>query len=489
LRGSSIQPLFMASNIRLGDLLNALSESEKIDFQRFVASPYFHDTHAIEEVLTLLTYLLGQKNNSSLEDGFDKELAYHAIFPDKKFVEKKIEKLLSVLHQLLKRFIIMRQRADQEFDGTIAQLTFFRERNLHNRFDNLSTTLLQSLAQEKKASHKTLKNQFLLDYEICSYDLAYNAKKSHVKILETIESLEASFLFSKLELLNQCLMAQKKTFFEMPPEMKDIIDNTFFPEALLQRHPILMLSYRLFRLLEKDLPEVSDFDSLQRLFDENEDNIDEGYIQVLYTYLRSLCAMLVNNNQVTYLPILFKLHQKHYEKGYLTPNGLIYPFTLLSVSNTALLLGEIEWCDTFIEETAFKIMSENPDRDFYKICKANLLFFKKQFEEALAILPTTFNNFDFLLFARRLEIKCYYELKSDLLDYKVDAFKMYVSRASKAITEQVRERNANFINLLTQINNSRIDDAQRAKKLMARIESKQLITDREWLIEKVKMMG
>jgi hypothetical protein len=46
----------------------------------------------------------------------------------------------------------------------------------------------------------------------------------------------------------------------------------------------------------------------------------------------------------------------------------------------------------------------------------------------------------------------YYELNSELLPYKLDAYKMFISRAShKLIPPQIKDYNTNFVNLLLQI--------------------------------------
>lgn len=82
-------------------------------------------------------------------------------------------------------------------------------------------------------------------------------------------------------------------------------------------------------------------------------------------------------------------------------------------------------------------------------------------------------------------MKIYYELGSDLLPYKISAFKMYLSRTSKkTISPLTWEQNSNFVNLLFQLYSSEPGNKERKRKLHERILEKNSIADREWLLEK-----
>ncbi len=476
------------TGIRIGDLLAVLTAQEKSDFQRFVDSPFFNDGPSAKDEALLLAYLLriqGQPADEEDEEGFDRLAAYEAVFPGQRFVEKKLEKLLSNLHALLKHFIIVKYRETEKFEGEIAQLRFFRDRGLHSRYENQSRNLLIMLEQHVHSRAK-IKDSFLLKYELCQYEYLFNNKKAHQIIPEVLEDLEADYLTIKLELINQYLLAQKKVLFEMPEDMQGLLNQNQIPDILLSKHPNLLLAHKISNLFRPALPNVDSFFELQALLQKYEPIIAPEEAQIFAVYLRNLCFLLVINNHSEYLPVLFNLQKEHYRSGYLSHEGKISPFAVLGVSNTALMVGEIEWCEQFLAETEHNILGETPEKHYFNLCKANLLFYQKQYQPALDILPLNFSIMEYLLFSRRLEIKCYYELASDLLDYKLDAFKMYLSRASKTlIAESVRERNANFLNMLIQINkHSGLKSKEHVQKLLARIEAKTQITDREWLVEK-----
>ncbi len=93
--------------------------------------------------------------------------------------------------------------------------------------------------------------------------------------------------------------------------------------------------------------------------------------------------------------------------------------------------------------------------------------------------------------ARRLELKIYYELHSDLLDHKIDAFKMFISRAGrKVFSANLHELFTNFVNFVRQLSQSQGPQAKkRSQTLIKRINEKKMVAERLWLLEKAKELG
>jgi hypothetical protein len=188
--------------------------------------------------------------------------------------------------------------------------------------------------------------------------------------------------------------------------------------------------------------------------------------------------------------MLFRLQKEHYERGYMHHyGGKISATAFLSLSNAALKLGEHDWAKDFILTHKGRVFDDNEHQDYHRLILANYFFHIGEFDKALDTLPQSFQDLDFHLFSRRLELKIYYELRSDLLPFKIDAFKMYLSRASqKVLSALIRDRNANFVNLLFQIYSTSRGDSTRAKRLLERITEKQTVTDREWLLDKAQAL-
>jgi hypothetical protein len=475
----------MVLNIKVGSLLAALSKTEVIEFEKFVASPFFYNGTQYGNLQALLRYVLEKMEVIDTdESSFDRTVAFALTYPDQLYSDGKLEKSLSGLHLLLKRYIIFCQQeiSGYEFEGMLYQMSFYRERQLKSRFENQQEQMSKHDDLTGVVKEFSLRRRFLLDYETYNFDLRYKAKKPYDKTLQLLESLEASHLLSKLDLLNQYLLARHITKFDLPEEIKEIIEG-YFPEKIIQKYPILLLSYKVFQLLRHDIPPLSEFENLHIMINQYQSNLDIPFVRILFTYMRNLCVILINDNMPTYLPIHFELSKTHYERGCLYYNGKIHGSTLISISQTALLVHQIKWAETFIDAHENLILNDTPKKDYFNLAKANLLFHQKKFDDALGLIPETMNVIDFSLLGRRLEMKCFYEIQSNLLDYKIDTFRMFLSRTGKKLLPAIQKnRNSNFVNLLARIVTTPKGDKKRVEKLLKSIEEEKYIVEREWLV-------
>jgi len=166
-------------------------------------------------------------------------------------------------------------------------------------------------------------------------------------------------------------------------------------------------------------------------------------------------------------------------EGKLTPNR-----RLVIVEN-ALAINAFEWAMEFLETNKNLIHGENESHDIYRYIQARYLFATGKYDQCLDMLPETSLYLEFLLLGRRLEIKAYYELGSDLFQYKLDAFSVYLSRTSpKILSEKFRQANVLFTNFLTQITSSIPGDIDRANLVYKRIHKNRQVIDWHWLLEK-----
>ncbi|HRF38937.1 MAG TPA: hypothetical protein PK198_09110, partial [Saprospiraceae bacterium] len=159
------------------------------------------------------------------------------------------------------------------------------------------------------------------------------------------------------------------------------------------------------------------------------------------------------------------------------------PSAYLSIAKTAIKVGNTGWALSFVEDYKDLLFDEDEKEAYYRLNKAECLFSMGQFEEALDVLPAIFSDALYLTHCRRLELKLLYKLNSDLLSYKVDAYKMFLSRASKKLLSDMRrEVEGNFINLLVQLINCPPGNKAKAAKIIQRIHEKRVVADKEWLM-------
>lgn len=147
--------------------------------------------------------------------------------------------------------------------------------------------------------------------------------------------------------------------------------------------------------------------------------------------------------------MLHELYKDNLVRGYLHYEGKLHPSRYIAVSSHAIRVKDFDWALEFIEKYKNELIGENETRDIYRMNLANYLFAVGRFDECLDNIPSSSPFLDYMLKGKRLELKALYELRSDLLSYKLDAFKMFLSRTSqKLLSEQQRRIHGDFANFL-----------------------------------------
>lgn len=478
-------------NSQVIDLLRHFSPEEWPEFKAFTASPYFNRGSFVEETSALLAFLEKAQPDFS-ESSLDRQAAYKAVFPKKLFVEGKLDKVMSELHLLAKEFVAVHRymQSENEFQRALDQMFFYRTHHLENRFENLKQRLVKHQSDALYQDQTFFQRAFLLDYEIHNHHNLHNQKRGDLHIPDTLESLDVHYFFLRTELLNTYLLQQKVIQLDIPPEVLHTIRESRLPERYTRAYPVLHISHEILRLLEKDSATPQEFEEIHGLLSQHETKIEPNLLRFYLTYIRNLCVLLGNRGQANLAPVLFQLQKDHLARGYLYYDyydNKISPSAFLSMCSTAFKLKEYEWAKTFIADHEGRIMGDNDTHDYCRLLQANYWFVLGDYDRALDVLPPAFQDLDYHLYARRLEMKIYYESGSGLLPYKMDAFKMYLSRASqKVLAPAKKEMNGNFVNLLLQLHAVVKGDTARAQRIIERIKSKQVLAERDWLMEKAQ---
>lgn len=276
----------------------------------------------------------------------------------------------------------------------------------------------------------------------------------------------------------------------MPEAIHLALEESDLPLRYLNESIILLITYKIFRLLRQNEPSVSAFQELIDLLNTYEFQIEPPLLKQFYTYARNFCVILINSGSVDLMPVLHYLQQDNLKRGYLYYDGKISPSAFMSVVTVAIRVKNFDWALAFTESHRDKVIGDNDTHDLYRLNRATCLFELGQYDEALALLPDNSPFADYLLMIRGLELKIMYETNSELLPYKVDAFKMFLSRAShKFLAPSVRVFQNNFVNFLQQLMHSIPGDKVRAERLYQRIATRKFVAERDWLLKKARQLA
>lgn len=470
------------------ELLEAFTTVELAEFQLFVRSPYFNRGEFCDEAPLLLQALM---NNSSPEWRWEEEtrrVAYTAVFPGMPFIEGKLEKVMSLLHRLARLFISLHSKLSQadDFQQTLELARFSRKRALQNRFRNTMQKLREQFgAADSGEDIRFFKRRFQIELEEYEYENLLNHKRGDINIPRTIEALDMYYFSLKSHLLNNLLLQQRVTFLGLNGSDNPVLNDHSVPGYLAEKSAVLRVSSAFLEVLRLEKPAKEQFHALAMMMLEAEGKIHPDLLKDYYSFLRSCCILLVNSGHLDYLPTLFDIQKEHLRRGYLYYDQKIPAAMFQNIINVALRVGEYDWAFQCIQSHAGRIIGDNDQQDYYRLNLANYFFHTGRFDEALDVLPQTLADVEYHLMARRLELKIYYSQHSDLLSYKIDAFKMYLSRSFlKPLPAIQKERNGNFVNLLLQLSHTAKGDQTRVQRLLTRIRTKTWVTERDWLLEK-----
>lgn len=483
----------MKHNSALIDLIRTLQPGELEELRVFVQNPVPVSVQSTQPTLQLYAAIAAAAPGFSAEN-LTKERLYAALYPGESWVEGRLKKAMIALHKQVQAFLLIRHYFQEE--NTVQQqmdlCAVFQKRGLKSRYEQMLRKAADSLetALEKDAEYYRLK--FRIDLARNNEALAKNQTRTDLPIPQMLQNLAVSYHINRLEILNFFLNQQKLTQVDAVGPVRYALQETV-PGDYLDASGDLFIQQRMYEFLTQDQLSPDAFRDLNRAILQREPTISPGTLRNAYTMLRNVCQQLIYSGHKEYLEVLHELLRDNLERGYLyypETDQKITPGAFLNLVNVGLLTRQYAWVRDFLASHREAILGDNETGDYYRLNYASYLFAIGEYEAALDSLPPAFSNISYQLIARRLEIKVFYELQSELLEFKLDAFKMYISRASrKFLSRELRGRNADFANLLAQILQSTPGDAGRKEQLLKRIRERVWAAERDWLLEKVQALA
>lgn len=472
------------------DVVQALQEHEAEEFNAFLDSPYFTKgfNSDVKPFFQLIYKAIREGNLEKLE----KEDLHTMLFGKKTFVESKVDKLMSDLKRLLEKFLLTQRyfSEEQEWQQLLDLSSVLRLKGLGTRHQQTLEKAEKKIKGSNQESLKTLFFRFLLATEEQEWLSTYNKAKGDLNIPEVLKHLDVYYFARKTSILNQLKLQQKATQLPHRAESRDL-GEWRVPEKVAQSSSLVGISWAIYELLDRQTLQEEDLQVFLSEVRESEPELSPESLAESYTYLRNLCVILIDEGHTHLHALLHEINKDNLQRGYFYLNGQISPNACLSIAQTALSAGEIFWLREFVEQHKDSIIGDNETRDFYRMNKALYLFGEKNFEEAINIVPFSSSYSFYHLMARRLELKAYYELRSELLDFKVDAFKMFIRRTGrKMFPANVHDLYINFVNFVRQLSQSQGPEAKkRSAVLVKRISEKKVVAERLWLLEKARELG
>lgn len=463
------------------ELVCTLSAEERSRFLLYLESSYANNGRFRHEI-PLVTQMCWAFQAAPDSPALDKKQVFQQLFPGQTYADGRVEKLLVDAQKTLRTFLLSEyyHREDNEFKQSLDFAEIVRQRGLVDRYQKLMIKLRRN--QEDKVQKGTTYyfNQFLLEDAICYVEALNNKRKGDLNIPNLLKAISEYYYTRRLELLIAYMLQKKVIIFDDRPFMQKLLEgHDIFPfcydESVLIRVNSLVLS-----ILRKKRPDLTDVYDLFSFFQDHGSNMDLQDMKDLSTHLRNFCSIILNNepDNIDVLQLLFKIQQDDLYRGFMYYEGKIGSGKFRSIATLAISLKKFDWAEKFIEDHKDIIRDDNETRDVYRFIKALYLLETGQYEDSFDILPNTSPVNDILIACKRLELRVLYELNSDLLPYRMDAFKMYLHRTSpKLHAEGLRKKNHQFHILLQQIIQCPPSNSKRVERLIQRVRENRFAAD------------
>jgi len=477
----------------LVETLSRFQPGELDRFHKFVQSPFFNDGSYARDVTALWEYLR-QFSPDFPAPGPTVEGAYTFIYPDKKFVNGKVEVLMSKLHQLAKQFAAQITKTLFDTPEALRLAQFFLNRDLPNRAEPILEKLRNEQSKHSIHDVRYWGARFLTEQQTHQLDTIRQDNHAHESLSETIRALHHGYLALALELLNNLFFSRRKSNVE--DSFAELMANGI-PAALaitdLETEPVLRLLSKGFEFVRS--PENHDLASIESVLADLQKNaafLPRHVSRTLFAYLRNHCTWCYNHGETAYASVLMSLYKSGLESGLLFEDGgKIQASTLLNMVQTGLVSREFEWVKQALDRCKEHIIGVPNPAEFFNYNLANYHYYLGKYDTALDLLRDSSDNLFSGLMARKLELKIYYETDSELLDSKMDNFKLFIFRQGKKnLAENVLLMNNAFIDMLRRMTASGMHgNPARVEKLRKQLDETPSVAERMWLKEQLSRLG
>ena len=471
------EPIYKMENSKLVLILQQFSKEELSQLYDFVQSPYFNKN---EEVVQLYAYLKSKAPHFPPRS-IIKEKVYAVVFPNKSYDRKHLNYLMNFLLKVIEQFMAIQKYEQRPFQQAIDLLECFLNPKLSKHYQYQYRKIKNSVDQQKILSTSLLWAKFRLA-EIAELHFQTQAKRSHDhRLQELADTLDQYYLVKKLQY--GCEMLNREKMITQNYDYHLLDEVVAFLRQAPSKEPLSKLYFQLFEMLKNE-QESQLYNPLESQLLAHQQLLELKDQKTLFNYLINYCIRKIRNGERQFVHTLLDLYVKGIDEAILLENGKLSPWTFKNIVKLGLATKRFEWTESFVKSYLDKLpFSFRDDALHYNM--ANLNFMKGNYADAMQHLnQVEFSDIYYSLDSKVLLLKMYFEQNEvEALFALGQSFQTYLRR-NKTITSNIKSFYLNFIQVLLRI--SKLPYEGDPKTVIAHIEKTSKITDRDWLLAKVR---
>lgn len=453
-------------------ILDKLSQKDQDRFKILLNSKFLKQNSEVDLLFDIVQDMSNDKNLI-----FSKNDIHSIIYPKLKFKDERLRLLFSDLLQCMELFIALDVTLNNKKNQLLSQLQFYKSVNLNELYESKLKKYKRSL------DSSTLRNsdyqRDVLTYELEYYDLLSSQKRNQELNLQRIHNCIDEEYYSK-KLRWACLAKSHQAVYQTEYNIEHIdlilqsIDKISYKEL-----PSVAVYASCYDMIVSDSKES--FVSFIAILNQYYECFDNLELRELYLLSINFCIRQLNKGDKEYGSIGLELYQKTLQGGLLLNDGQLSRYTYRNIAMMAIRIGNFQWAEEF-SETYKSYLSKEHQQSSYNFNIALIYYNNGKLNESLEFLVhVDFKDPLIHLAAKTLQLKLYFELKEwQLLDYHLDTMQMYLIR--KKILGYHKQNYKNIIKYTRQIISLKQLDAEKKKKIVAKIQLVSPLTEKKWML-------
>lgn len=467
---------------KLIQLLQKFSASELRQLKDFIISPFFNkNAHITQLILTILNNL-AKGNLTENED----EFLFTAIWKEIPYDKMKIARLRYKAFLLIEEFLMQLRLKDKYAETAIHLLEFYADNNIEKLHDDVYEKLNSLQSQNPLRDSYFYYQQFVIDESASRYQTQKQQRNLSLNLQEMESHLNVFFIARKLELACYALGRKSVVHSEFQPDLLAEILLYLQNQPKMKEYPPIEVYYALYQMLKSPNEELL-FANFQAILTKNALFFSLKERKNLHSYERNHCIAAINKGANEFIPVLFNIYDNQLKAGWLyNETGELMPTNFKNIVVTALRLDETAWVAQFLEDYSPKLPKEER-ADTYNYCLGKLYFAQKAYSKTLKLLQSIdFEDVFLNIAARKLLMQTYFELQEwEGLLSSLNTFRVFLHR-DKTLSENHKNMNRNFANLLRRITESIQSQENDVAELRRQVESTSPLSEKGWLLAKIQ---
>ncbi len=461
---------------RLITVFFTLSPKELRELSKWVRSPFFNQQ---ESVSRLFDYL--RECHQMLKMIPTKKQAFGVIFPKQDYEDVRLRLLMSDLLKLIEKYLVHADYFNDTIKARIRLAAIYRRRKLPNQFERTSRSIQRQQEQWPFRDANYYYDSYREQLE--QFHFASTTKPAgELQFQRMSNTLDLAFLAFKLR--QSCLQLSQETVYKSREDSGFPIELLHYIEQHYLQEPVILIYYHCYLSLSR--PEAEgDFHQFRDLLHQHQTIFTDTELRDLYLFAINFCIRRINNGEHQYYKEVLQLYKEGLARAYLIENGQLSRFAYHNIATAGLRSGEYSWVEQFIHDYRHVLERRYQDSSFsFNI--ARLEYSRKNYKPALELLQKS-NYKDLLLNlpAKIVLLKIYFELDEfSLLDSHLEAMKMFIRR--KKVIGYHQTNYLNIIQFTKKLMTVNPYDKADRQRLRNQIESEEILTEREWLLEQLK---